>query len=53
LLTTLQHAADLLTEVFAPVNAKLGALDHCIRLLMEVGECGGKEWIEAVTSQLE
>ena len=34
-LTTLKHTADLLTEVFAPVNAQWGALDHAIRLLIE------------------
>ena len=50
---TLQDAADLLTEVFASVNTQWGALDHCIRLLIEAAEQGGKERIGAATEQVE
>ena len=39
---TLDDARTLLLVVFGSVNARSGALDHCILLLFEAAEHGGK-----------
>jgi hypothetical protein len=52
-LITLQHAADLLLDVFGSANARSGAFDHAIELLIEAATSGKRTDVEEATSAVE
>jgi hypothetical protein len=52
-LVTLPDAANVLLDVFGSVNARSGALDHTIELMLAAAESDGKRTIAAATAQIE
>jgi hypothetical protein len=52
-LVTLRDAANVLLEVFGSVNARSGALDHTIRLLLLAAETGKRADAAAATDRIE
>ena len=52
-LKSLDDARTALLDVFGSVNARSGALDHAIRLLLLAAQTGKRADIESATDQIE
>ena len=52
-LKSLDDARTVILDVFGSVNARSGALDHAIRLLLTAAETGKRDDIAAATTAIE
>ena len=52
-LKSLDDARTVMLDVFGSVNARSGALDHAIRLLLTAAETGKRDDIEAAATAIE
>ena len=52
-LKSLDDARTVILDVFGSVNARSGALDHAIRLLLSAAETGKRADIEAAATAIE